>query len=60
MGSLLALLLLAIYGGGAWKFWNGFNRTNFTQGKLQLTLLWPLFLVFNRSYRENFNRALKG
>lgn len=60
METLLVLALMGVYGGGAWKFWSGFSRTNFTQNKLSLTLLWPLFLAFNRTYRENFNRALKG
>lgn len=60
MGSLLAFILLVVYGGGAWRFWNGFGRTHFSQGKLQLTLLWPLLLLTNKSYRQNFNRALKG
>lgn len=60
MGSLVLIVLLVIYGGGAWKFWSGFNRTHFEQGKLQLTLLWPLLLAVNKSYRQNFNRALKG
>jgi hypothetical protein len=60
MSTLLILLMAGIYGGGAWKFWQGFDRTNFSQGKVQLTLLWPIFVAFNKSYRENFNRALKG
>lgn len=60
MGTLVALALMGVYGGGAWKFWAGFNRTNFGQNKLPLTLLWPLLLTFNKTYRENFNRALKG
>jgi hypothetical protein len=60
METLVGLVLLGLYGGGAWKFWKGFHRTNFSQGKLQLTLFWPLFLVANKSYRQNFNRALKG
>jgi hypothetical protein len=60
METVIVLLLAAIYGGGAFKFWTGFQRTNFTQGKLKFTLLWPLFLALNKSYRENFNRALKG
>ncbi len=60
MGTLITLIFIVVYGGGAWKFWNGFNRTNFSQGKLPLTLLWPMFLAFNKSYRENFSRALKG
>lgn len=59
MPTLLGLLLLAGYGYGAWKFWTGFNRTNFSSGKLYLTLLWPVFIV-SASYRQNFTRALKG
>jgi hypothetical protein len=27
---------------------------------LPLALLWPVFLIANKSYRQNFNRALKG
>lgn len=60
METLILLALMGVYGGGAWKFWTGFHRTNFTKSKVSLTLLWPLFLAFNRAYRENFNRALKG
>jgi hypothetical protein len=60
MESLIALLLLGVYGGGIYKFWTGFHRTNFSQGKLYLSLLWPVLLVVNKSYRQNFNRALKG
>lgn len=58
--ELLILALLGVYGGGAWKFWTGFNRTNFSEGKVKFTVLWPLFLVVSKSYRDNFNRALKG
>jgi hypothetical protein len=57
--SLFTFLALVIYIGGAWKFWTGFNRTNFNQNRLMLTLLWPVML-FNASYRQNFRRALKG
>lgn len=57
--SLLTFLALVIYIGGAWKFWTGFNRTNFNQNRLMLTLFWPVML-FNASYRQNFRRALKG
>jgi hypothetical protein len=58
--SLLGFALLCgIYAGGIWKFWKGFHRTNFSSGKLYLSLLWPVLLA-NRSYRQNFNRALKG
>jgi hypothetical protein len=63
MSSLITLLLIAIYGGGIWKFWTGFENTNFNrsfQNRLILSLLWPLLLVFNSSYRKNFTKALKG
>jgi hypothetical protein len=60
MSTLVALVLMTVYGGGAWKFWQGFDRTSFSQGKVKLTLLWPLLLALNKSYRDNFNRALKG
>lgn len=62
MTTLISLALLIVYGGGIWKFWQGFERTNFNRGfqsKLVLSLLWPA-LVFNRSYRQNFTKALKG
>jgi hypothetical protein len=58
--ELLLLALLGVYGGGAWKFWAGFNRTNFSKGKVKFTVLWPLFLMVSKPYRENFGRALKG
>jgi hypothetical protein len=59
MSSLLVLAALVVYAGGIWKFWTGFDRTNFSEGKLYLSLLWPIFLV-SKSYRQNFSRALKG
>lgn len=60
MPSLLIGVALIVYGFGVWKFWTGFNRTNFSSGRLPLALLWPVFLIANKSYRQNFNRALKG
>ncbi|MFQ3618085.1 MAG: hypothetical protein SNJ57_14440 [Cyanobacteriota bacterium] len=57
--GFITFLALVIYVGGAWKFWTGFNRTNFNQNRLMLTVLWPLMLL-NASYRQNFRRALKG
>ncbi len=57
--ELIVLLLLVAYGVGAWRFWNGFRRTNFSQGRWYLTLFWPV-LIFNKAYRQNFTKALKG
>jgi hypothetical protein len=48
-----------VYVGGIWKFVSGFRRTNFSQGRIPLAVFWPVLLV-NRSYRQNFGRALKG
>jgi hypothetical protein len=59
MSGIIGFLALVIYLGGAFKFWTGFRRTNFSQGKLYLTALWPI-LVLNKPYRQNFNKALKG
>ncbi len=60
MVGLLMIVLGIVYVLGAVKFWQGFHRTNFSQGRLGLTLLWPVYLIANKSYRQNFNRALKG
>jgi hypothetical protein len=57
--ELFGFAALVVYLGGVWKFWTGFNRTNFSQGKLHLSLLWPLFMI-SKSYRQNFTKALKG
>lgn len=59
MHVLASILLLGVYLGGSIKFWSGFRQTNFTQNKLLLTTMWPIF-IFNGSYRSNFVRALKG
>ena len=59
MGSLIGLLLFVIYLGGGVRFWNGFDRTNFSQNRLMLTLLWPA-LFMSKSYRQNFMKAFKG
>jgi hypothetical protein len=60
MGTLVTLILLVVYAGGAWKFWSGFNRTDFSSRKAYLTFLWPVFLIGNKSYRRNFTKAIKG
>ncbi|MCU0524251.1 MAG: hypothetical protein MUF72_05450 [Elainella sp. Prado103] len=59
MLELVGLLAIVVYVGGVWKFWTGFHRTNFSSGRAYLALLWPLMMV-SSSYRQNFNRALKG
>lgn len=58
--KLLVLLAIVVYVAGVIKFWNGFHRTNFSSGRLYLALMWPLLIVGNASYRQNFRRALRG
>ncbi|MEL7034475.1 MAG: hypothetical protein AAFO04_02475 [Cyanobacteria bacterium J06592_8] len=63
MSWLITIVVVAIYAGGVWKFWNGFERTNFAksfENRLYLSLLWPVLFVSNQSYRKNFTKALKG
>jgi len=60
MGELLTLAVIVVYVGGVWKFWTGFNRTSFSEGRLPLALMWPVLVIANKSYRQNFNKALKG
>jgi len=60
---LIILLLGGVYGAGVWKFWKGFERTNFERSlpnRIYLALLWPALIIANKSYRKNFNKALKG
>jgi hypothetical protein len=63
MPTLVGLLVLVIYAGGIWKFLGGFRYTNFNDSlpnRLYLAALWPALLLMSKSYRQNFNRALKG
>jgi hypothetical protein len=63
MGSFIGFVLFVVYAGGIYKFWNGFERTNFQRSlpnRLGLSLLWPALLIVNKSYRRNFRKALKG
>ncbi|MBC6472711.1 MAG: hypothetical protein GDA48_07765 [Hormoscilla sp. GM102CHS1] len=48
--SLIVFGLLVVYIGGAWKFWKGYNLTQFNRtmsDKIRLSLLWPALLVAN-------------
>ncbi len=60
MSTLIWIVVLGVYGIGAWKFWTGFSRTDFSTDKARLTLLWPVFLIGNKAYRRNFTKAIKG
>ncbi len=63
LGFLLGLVVVVVYVGGVWKFWQGFERTNFQRSfgnRVVLALLWPALVVVNKAYRQNFQKALKG
>ncbi len=63
MGFVIGLIVAGGYGFGFWKFWSGFKRTNFERSlgnQIVLSALWPVLIVANKSYRQNFNKALKG
>ncbi|XWK86446.1 MAG: hypothetical protein U7127_19795 [Phormidium sp.] len=62
MVKLILLVLVVGYVAGVWKFWTGFERTNFQRSlptRICLALLWPA-LMWNKSFRRNFTKALKG
>lgn len=63
MVNLIIFGLIVVYVGGIWKFWTGFEKTNFSRSlpnRIGLSLLWPALFVANQSYRRNFRKALKG
>ncbi len=57
MGTLLILGAIALYLFVAIRFWQRFDRTYYSQSRFWLSALW-LPLLINKSYRENFRRAL--
>lgn len=61
--KLLPIILIGGYLWGIWSFWRGFRSTNFNPNlpnKLRLSLLWPVLVVTNTSYRQNFQKAIKS
>ncbi len=63
MAQLMVIALIVVYAVGFWRFWSGFEKTNFSRRLLDhliLSLLWPALFIANKSYRTNFRKALKG
>jgi len=58
--QIFGVILLVVYILGVVKFLQGVNKTNFTQNRIPLALLWPVLIVSNENYRRNFTKALKG
>ncbi|AHB87738.1 hypothetical protein NK55_01875 [Thermosynechococcus sp. NK55a] len=57
--ELLGFAIIVLYLLIALRFWQGFHRTYYTQSRFVLSVLW-LPLLLNKSYRQNFRRALLG
>jgi hypothetical protein len=63
MPQLVGFIVFAAYVLGIWKFWRGYTRTNFNPSlptRVALSLLWPVLLITNSAYRQNFRKALKS
>jgi hypothetical protein len=63
MIKILGILLVIGYIWGGWKFWKGYKNTNCQpslSNRLLLSLFWPALWIANKSYRQNFQKALKG
>jgi hypothetical protein len=60
MPQLLLFLFSGLYVYVGYRFWQGFYRTNFSGNKILLTMLWPVLTLANKSYRKNFQKALRG
>jgi hypothetical protein len=63
MAKLIGFVVVVVYIWGLWKFWTGYNQTSFSHNlpnRMVLSLFWPVFLVANQGYRQNFQKALRG
>jgi len=60
MFKVIPVLLLIVYVWGAWKFIKGFKNTSYGQNSVLLALFWPILIIGNRSFRQNFQKALRS
>mmetsp|Transcript_5880 Transcript_5880/g.20650 ORF Transcript_5880/g.20650 Transcript_5880/m.20650 type:complete len:123 (-) Transcript_5880:2174-2542(-) len=57
------VFLIAGWAVGAFKFWKGYRNTTYGDSiaiKTSITALWPILFLLSKSFRGNFNRALKA
>eukprot|EP00894_Picocystis_sp_ML_P000684 jgi/Pico_ML_1/51201/g2278.t1 len=57
------VFLIAGWAVGAFKFWKGYRNTTYGESiavKTSITALWPVLFLLSKSFRGNFNRALKA
>jgi hypothetical protein len=57
--ELLFIIALAAWATGAWMFSRGAKRFYQNDQVWLLAALWPVLLLTNRQFRNNFQRALK-
>lgn len=63
MIKLFGIVVFVVYLAGIWKFWKGYNNTNFSRSlptRVALSILWPILAAANPAYRKNFRKALSG
>lgn len=54
------LISIPAYAYGAYRFFRGFDATTYESTyKIPLAAMWPLFILANGRYRENFLKALE-
>lgn len=54
-------LLISTWLFGAYRFYRGFNRTPYQSSfRVPLAVAWPLLVIFNGSYRQNFVRSIRA
>lgn len=54
-------LLLAAWGFGAFRFYQGFNQTSYQSSfRIPLSLAWPVLFAVNTAYRQNFIRSIRS
>lgn len=63
--SLLPLvpdwLLISTWLFGAYRFYRGYSRTPYQSSfRVPLAVAWPLLVIFNGSYRQNFVRSIRA
>lgn len=54
-------ILISTWLFGAYRFYRGFNRTPYQSSfRVPLAVAWPLLIIVNGSYRQNFMRSIRA
>ncbi|KAK9862557.1 hypothetical protein WJX84_002568 [Apatococcus fuscideae] len=63
LGLVTNPFVLVAWAGGAYKFYSGFEKTNFNADqatKARLVALWPVLYATNADFRKNFQKAIQS